>query len=66
VLPESASHRQRQIGLVVASPPRGLKVVWTLAKSKTPGQPVLVAAVERKIRQLVTEHAKHGLWRVVS
>jgi len=65
VLPGSASHRQRELGVVVASPLRGFKVVWTLAKSRTPAQPALVAAVERKIRQLVAEHAKCGLWRFV-
>jgi LysR family nitrogen assimilation transcriptional regulator len=65
VLPGCASHRQRELGRVVASPLRGFKVVWTLAKSRTPAQPALVAAVERKIRQLVAEHAKRGLWRFV-
>lgn len=65
VLPGSASHRQRELGLVVASPLRGLNVVWTLAKSRTPAQPALVAAVERRIRRLVAEQAKHGLWRFV-
>jgi LysR family transcriptional regulator, nitrogen assimilation regulatory protein len=65
VLPGCASHRQRESGRVVASPLRDLKVVWTLAKSKTPAQPALVAAVERKIRQLVAEQAKRGLWRFV-
>jgi LysR family nitrogen assimilation transcriptional regulator len=64
-LPGSASYRQRELGGVVASPLRGLKVVWTLAKNKTPAQPALVAAVERKIRQLVAEQAKRGLWRFV-
>jgi LysR family transcriptional regulator, nitrogen assimilation regulatory protein len=65
VLPGCASHRQRELGSVVASPLRGFKVVWTLAKSRTPAQPALVAAVERKIRQLVAEQAKRGLWRFV-
>ena len=65
VLPGCASLRQRESGRVVASPLRDLKVVWTLAKSKTPAQPALVAAVERKIRQLVAEQAKRRLWRFV-
>ena len=50
---------------MAASPLRGLNVVWTLAKSRTPAQPALVAAVERKIRRLVAEQAKDGLWRFV-
>ena len=65
VLPGCASYRQRELGLVVASPLRNFQVVWTLARSRTPAQPALVAIVERKIRQLIAGQAKRGLWRFV-
>lgn len=66
VLPGCASYRERARGNVLASPLRGFKVVWTLAKSRTPAQPALVAGVESKIKELAAALSKRGLWRVVA
>jgi LysR family nitrogen assimilation transcriptional regulator len=65
LLPGCASYSQRAHGMLSASPVQGFKIVWTIVRHRNTPQPILVAAAEEKLRNLIQSQSGRGLWHPV-